>query len=357
MNHTLHRPRHGLSIIELMVGLVVGLLVSLAAVNSAQLFGALQRQGIGTGSGNANTASVLASIKNDVANGGLGFFGNLNYLCTTVNISVGATVMSDGAAFAPVQVTRVGNNDRIDIAYGTEVAAGAAVKTSGTSDGTSVALKTYLPVTANQAVLLAAPTVGTPCLLRTVTTTPANPTATTKETLTFANTGTHNQAAFTTNPTYPDSSLVTLIGTPQWNRYELNGTDLQLTRMLDGSTVTLLRNVMALRVQYGVAAVGAPVQTDGSRAPLSAWQKSTDAGWTSVDNTNIGRIKAVQIGIMVRIAQKEKINKESGQCEATTAASLSLLGEPVTPDVTDWKCYRYRTQIVVAPLRNVIYGL
>lgn len=356
MNKHPSTPARGLSIIELMVGLVVGLLVSMAAVNSAQLFGALQRQGIGTGSGGANTASVLAAIKNDVANGGLGFFGNLNYLCTTVNMSVAGALVSDNAAFAPVQVTRSGDNDRIDIAYGSEVAAGAAVKTSGTSDGTSVALKTYLPVTANQAVLLAAPTVGTPCLLRTVTSTPANPTAAAKETLTFANTGTYNQATFTTNATYPENSLVTLIGTPQWNRYALNGTDLQLTRMLDGTTVTLLRNVIGLRVLYGVASASAPVQTDGSRAPLAAWQKSTDAGWTSVDNTNIGRIKAVQIGIVIRSAQKEKINKDLNDCEASTTKPV-LFGDTIEPDVTDWKCYRYRTQIVVAPLRNVIYGL
>ena len=41
--------QRGLSIIELMVGLVVALLVGLAATSSAVMFGATQRQGIGVG--------------------------------------------------------------------------------------------------------------------------------------------------------------------------------------------------------------------------------------------------------------------------------------------------------------------
>ncbi|HSW07801.1 PilW family protein [Aquabacterium sp.] len=362
MNTLIAPPRanahtaRGLSIIELMVGLVVGLLVSLAAVSSAQYFTAAQRQGIGVGGGAANTASALASIKNDVANGGLGFFGNLGYLCTKLNLSVNASVVADNANFAPVQVTRVGSNDVLDIMYGSDVAAGAAVKTSGTSDGSTVTLMNYLPVTQGQQVLLASPNVGTPCLLRTVTATPAAPTVDVKESLTFNAGGQYNQGIFTVNPTYPESSLVTLIGTPQWNRYSVNGGTLQMTRVLDGTTSTLLRNVLAFHVEYGVSAA-ATVATDGSRSPLVLpWQKATAADWASIDQTNILRIKAVRIGIVMRSAQREKVNKETNQCEASTSKP-TLFGDEIEPDVADWRCYRYRTQIVIAPLRNIIYGL
>jgi type IV pilus assembly protein PilW len=347
----------GLSVVEMMVGLVVGLLVSLAAVSSAQLFTASQRQGIGVGSSSANLASTLASIKADVTNGGLGFFGNMGYLCTKLNLSVNGTVAANNANFAPVQVTRVGTDDVLDIMYGSDVAAGAAVKISGSSDGTTATLRNYLPVTAGQSVLLASTSVGTPCVLRTVTTTPAAPTATVKEVLTFGSTGQYNQGAFTINPTYPDSSLVTLIGNPVWNRYAVNGGALQMTNVLGGNTVTLLRNVIGFRVEYGVAAAAAASSVlDGSRSPLASWQKPTDVGWGSVDNTNILRIKAVRIGIVTRSAQREKVNSQTNQCEASAAMPV-LFGTTITPDVTDWQCYRYRTQIVVAPLRNIIYGL
>lgn len=360
--HSPARPAaRGVSLIEMMVGLVVGLLVCLAAASSAQLFTAAQRQGIGVGSGGSNAASALASIKNDVANGGLGFFGNFNYLCSTLNLSVNAAVISDNAPFAPAQVTRTGNNDVLDVMYGNEVSAGAAVKLSSASDGTSATLKNYLPVTNGQAVLIASTTAGVPCVLRTVTNNPVAPTALAKESLTFGAAGTFNQGAFSVAPIYPENSLVTLIGTPQWNRYSLNGGELQLTRVLTGNTVTLLRNVIGFRVQYGIAnAVATPAAT-GNRATLADWKKSTDAGWTTVSAANIAQIKAVRIALVVRSAQREKVNKDSGQCEASTVKPKVFAGEAqeetIEPDVADWQCYRYRTQIVVAPLRNLIYGL
>ena len=348
--------RHGMSIVEMMVGLVVGLLVSLAAVSSAQMFLATQRQGIGVGSGAASTASTLAAIKNDVANGGLGFFGNLSYLCTTMNFSVNGAVVSNNTAFSPVQVARAGSNDTLDIVYGSEVAAGAAVKLATASDGTSATLKTYLPIAVNQSVLIAAPTLGTPCTIRTLTAASAAPTAEVKQTLTLDASGTYNQGAYTTNPSYPENSLVSLIGTPQWSRYSLNGTDLQLTNMLAGTTVTLLRNVIGFHVEYGVSAAGTP-GVDGNRSPLLLpYQKSTAAGWSTVSNANIAQIKALRIGIVVRSAQREKVNNQTSACEASANKPV-LFGDTIEPDVVDWKCYRYRTQVVVAPLRNLIYGL
>lgn len=161
------RQTRGISLIEVMVGLVVGLLVTLAATTSAQLFTASQRQGIGAGSGSANSASALAAIKDDVSTGGMGFFVNGGYRCSNLNLSVGTGVLSDGDTFAPVQATRVGSNDVLDIVYSNDVAAGAWVELSATSDGSAATLKSLLPVTVAQtpAVLLAPKEIGTPCVV------------------------------------------------------------------------------------------------------------------------------------------------------------------------------------------------
>ena len=51
-----------MSIVELMVGMVVALLVGLAAAGSAIVFTTSQRQGLGVGSANLNGASALAVI-------------------------------------------------------------------------------------------------------------------------------------------------------------------------------------------------------------------------------------------------------------------------------------------------------
>ena len=70
-----------MSIIELMIGIVVSLLVGLAAAGSAMVFTASQRQGIGVGGTAVNVNTVLSALKNDTANAGLGFFGDSQYLC------------------------------------------------------------------------------------------------------------------------------------------------------------------------------------------------------------------------------------------------------------------------------------
>jgi Tfp pilus assembly protein PilV len=75
------RRQRGVSIIELMVGLVVAMLVGLAATSSAVVFTASQRQGIGVGGVVVNVGTALAALKNDAATAGLGFFGDSRYLC------------------------------------------------------------------------------------------------------------------------------------------------------------------------------------------------------------------------------------------------------------------------------------
>lgn len=343
----MRRPARGITLIELLVGLVCGVLVGIAAVSSARLFTASQRQGVSAGGSSANIGSVLTSIKNDVGNGGLGFFGDSVYLCNRLNLSRGLAPVVDGGNFSPIMVTRdSAGNDTLDVIYGTEVAAGAAVRLSSTSTGLDANLKSLLPVTVGQAVLIASTDLTAPCLVRTVTANAAA-TATTRQSLTFATTGKHNEFTFSTPATYGENSRVSLLGTVQWNRYGIVGNNLQFTRVMDGNTSVLMRNVLAFRVQYGTSA---NMMTD----TLSNWDDPSGA-FATLDNTNIGRVRALRIGIVVRSPQREKKNA-LGTCEATSAMP-TLFGTPVTPDVTDWQCYRYRSAIVIAPMRNVVHGL
>jgi prepilin-type N-terminal cleavage/methylation domain-containing protein len=97
--------QRGLSMIELMVGLVVSLIVGIAASSSAVMFTASQRQGIGVGGVAVNVNTALAALKNDAATAGLGFFGDSRYLCSALNLGVGATAHWDGDTFAPVRIT------------------------------------------------------------------------------------------------------------------------------------------------------------------------------------------------------------------------------------------------------------
>jgi type IV pilus assembly protein PilW len=269
-------------------------------------------------------------------------------MCPTLNLGVGANLISDGANFTPVQARRVGLNDVLEVVYGSDVSSGAAV--SATSpDALSATLESFLPASVNQSVLIAPDGVVAPCTVRSVTgVTPATPVL--KQVLALDAGGTYNQAAFTNVPAHPLKSRVALLGNLQWNRYEIDANrNLVLTRRLDGRSAKMLRNVMGFRVEYGTASAA----SGGSM--LDSWQSPTDVGWAAIDNTNIGWVRALRAGVVVRSEQREKPNA-NGVCEASTAKP-QLFGKVIEPDVVDWQCYRYRSAVFVAPLRNIVYGL
>lgn len=338
------RPARGVSLVELMIGLVVGLLVSLAAVSSLRIFGASQSQGTVTGGGLLSAASAMGAIKNDVAAAGLGFFDGRLPLCSTMNLSMGTGAMINGIAFAPLQVTREPANDRLDLIYGSDVAAGATVPLAAPSDGSSIDTLSTLPAAVGQTVMLAPISTGL-CTVRSVTAvTPG--TADTPQVLSFANTGAHNKFAFTTAPAYAARGRVTLLGALQWHRYRVIDNNLVLEQPLDGSSAVLVRNVIGFRVEYGISDVGG--------STLQAWQNAGDAGWGSLSAASISRVRAVRLGLLVRSPQREKPDA-GGNCVATSAKPR-LFGTEVEPDVSDWRCFRYRSSAIVVPLRNLVWG-
>ncbi len=346
-----HRQR-GVSIVELMVGIVVALLVGLAATGSAITFTALQRQGVAAGGVAVNADTVLTSLRDDVTAAGLGFFGDSAYLCNRLNLSVGTTVVRNGTLFSPIQVTRQATGDQLDVLFGTSVESGAAVRVADATTGASVMLTSYLPTAVGQAVLLTpgpvVPASNVPCLLRTVTAlVPASDTV--RQQLTFANTGQHNQAAFTTPSAIDAEGRATNIGQLRFSRYRLVGTDLVLERPLDGSSATVARDVIAFRVQYGITAAGA-----GSTS-LEQWVEP-DNTFASLTAANLWRVRAVRVGLIVRSPQRQKPDA-AGNCNATEVQP-TLFGRAAEGlGAADWNCFRYRTSTVVVAMRNVVMGL
>lgn len=340
--------QRGLSLIELMVGLVVSLIIGLAATSSAMFFNASQRQGVGVGGVAVNVNTALAALKNDAATAGLGFFGDSRYLCSALNLSIGATPHWNGTAFTPVRITRPAGTDQIDVLQATRVESGANVLLALSTPGDVASLKSFLPAAVGDAVLLSPQAIGEPCLVRSVTAvTPS--TDDTRQQLSFGPGGTHNGAAFATNPSYSDSGGgVTLLGQLRWQRYRLNGTDLVLERPLDGASAVLARNVIAFRAQYGASSVVPTSKT------LETWEDASGA-FAALDAATLARVRAVRVGVVVRSPQREKPNA-AGVCEASLAKPR-LFDAEVEPDVADWACYRFRSAVLVIPLRNLVLGM
>lgn len=338
------RPR-GASIVELMVALVIALLVGLTAAGSAMFFNASQRQAAGASSAFSSANTALAAIKEDLAQAGLGFFDG-NYLCSSLNLSRAGADFTQ-ATFSPLQVTRdEALNDRIDVFYGDEVIGGTNVVLAATSDLATAMVASFTPAATGQAVLLSPQSAGAlPCTVRSVTgVTPAGRDV--DLTLGFDDTGLHNGAP-AAPVTYPaHTSRLGLLGTLAWNRYRLVGQDLMFEQPMQGTSVVLLRNVMALRIQYGVSAAA-------GQSALTQWEDPTGA-WAGLSAASLGRVKAMRVGVVLRSAQREKARSD-GTCEASNDRPV-LFGHAVDLADADWNCFRYRVATVTVPLRNVVMG-
>jgi len=351
-----HRQR-GLSIVEVMVGMVVALLVGLAAAGAALSFSASQRQGIGTGGAMVNASTALTALRDDLASAGLGFFGDSRFLCEKLNLSIGDVKLSDGDSFLPLRITNVTGGVEIDAVWGLQVAAGTNVLLKFATDASASAqVRSLLPVQSGQAVLVAPPSPGVPCLVRTVTAVTAS-TVDTPQALAFGSIGKYNKATFTTMPTYtagdqlPDIARVALLGDLHWSRYILTGTTLQLQRPMEGTTVDLVPNVIGFRAEYGIAADAADATA------LESWTQATGT-FASLNATTLKRVRAVRVGMVTRSPLPEKPDG-NGNCQATLNKPKDPFDPTVeiTPDVTDWKCYRYRTAVIVVPVRNFVIGM
>lgn len=338
-------PRRGVSMIELMIGLVIGLLVSLAALSSLRIFSNSQRQGTVASGGVLNAGAALGVLKNDVATAGLGFFDGRAPLCNRLNLGVDANVVIDGSNFAPLAIRRVQSQDELDVFYATDVAAGVPLALLTASDGTRSDTLSTLPTAVGHAVLLAPASTGL-CTVRSVTAVTAG-TEQAAQVLAFGAAGRHNQAGFTTAGAYAADARIAQLGTLRWHRYRVVDNNLVLEQPLESRTAVLVRGVVALRVQYGAA--------DAGGTTLTGWFGPADSGWSALTTASIGQLRALRVGLVGRHAQKDKPEQRTGQCTTSTSKPV-LFGETIEPDVTDWQCYRFHTTTLVVPLRNVVWG-
>lgn len=374
------RRARGMSLIELMAGLVVAMLVALAAMSSANLFNASQRQGVGMGSSNVAVAGALSAIKHDVAQAGLGFFGESRYLCNNLNLAQGSTIYANNTPFAPVMIIReASGSDALIVVHADAMEAGSNVRLAGSTNGTGTAqlrsflpLPAVLPVTGTAVLLSPAPPGINPdgtravdredtlCTVRSVTAvTPANGALGTPLTLTFGGGGIHNQMGFTTQPTYLQNDRITLLGNQlTFSVYRVDGErNLVVDQPLNNiNGVILARNVMAFRAQFGVSSLR------DANSLEDFIDAGTDGFAATPTSANLDRVRALRLGIVTRSTEKEKAQTPGN--DATCAASTTRptlfpasADDVITPDVTtSWRCYRYRTTTAVVPLRNLVQG-
>ncbi|MBU1235942.1 MAG: PilW family protein [Gammaproteobacteria bacterium] len=136
--------------------------------------------------------------------------------------------------------------------------------------------------------------------------------------------------------------------------YQINAEKLEVTEPDPATpgttrTVEVAPGIVDLQAEYGVE--------DTTVSPPIQWVPATGA-WATPTIANVRRIKAVRVSILARSGEYEK--PDGATCDATTTtmadnwsswATFNYAAYPV-----DWQCYRYKVFEAVIPLRNVIWA-
>jgi len=111
--------------------------------------------------------------------------------------------------------------------------------------------------------------------------------------------------------------------------------------------------IVDLQAQYGVATDAANPQK------VTDWVDASAAPWNNPGMVERKQIKAVRLALVARSAQYEKPATD-GTCKATNdnmVKTWSTWAEFSTSTYPpDWKCYRYKVFETIVPLRNVLWG-
>ena len=163
------RRQAGISIIEMMVGLMVGTLVTLSAWGTVMFYEANRRTGIGGNSALENGLATALAIQRDVKSAGLGFvFGGVP-ACSKLNVYYNGVTTSDGQDIAPVVIVDGGaGSDQVSVAYsGSDPRrrAGAHHRRAWASPGDLIRIGTTGNLTAGNMMLVASPNGADPCTL------------------------------------------------------------------------------------------------------------------------------------------------------------------------------------------------
>lgn len=343
--------QHGVGLAEVMVGLFVGMIVTLVIYQMFSGYEAQRRTTVGTA--NAQQAGALAMflLNRDLAMAGWGSATPDGLACSIVythdadsaaavpDLALMPVVIADGGA---------GLSDRITITTGDSVRASAPSSLqSPMSDPLSdlVVLSTFgfnqgdliWVGQGNECTLMQVTGIDAPGMLRHQ----SDPASSFNPSLAQA------QAAHW--PSYQQGARIFNMGRMERRTFDVADGGLRLSRArasAPASTQIVTDEVVNLQAQYGLSATRAA-------RDVTQWLDGS-----AVSPVDIDRIKAVRVAVVTRSSRMERPDAISGACTTTTLAPESWPGGPVIDlsSDADWMCYRYRVYQNIIPLKNVLWA-
>lgn len=369
-HHRLSNGNAGFSLVELMVGMVIALIASLAIVQVFSTFEDQKRSTTAGSEAQENGLIALSELEQGIHNAGAGLINAATFDCSSTYTYFDTGGGAGGAnlqfSLVPLSIADGGTtgSDTITVRIGSNLM--GAIPTTISMDMPSESSIFYVnnPGVFNVGDLDIVISGGN-CTVQNVT---AVLMAAGKIQHNPGNSGPNNPPASVQHnqhwPAYTRGAKVLSLGVITANKYSVSNNKLQLASTnintnIPAPTVVLSKDIVSLQAQYGVAAATPPGVQNVSR-----WVDATGS-WATPSNADIKRIKAVRIVLVARSGKKEATNVTStctnnaginnGPCAwqdtATDPAPLiDLSSDP------DWQKYRYKVYQTVIPLRNVIWA-
>ncbi|HUW51328.1 MAG TPA: PilW family protein [Sulfuricella sp.] len=357
----------GFSLVEIMVGMVIGLLSMVIVLQVFTMFEGQKRTTTSGSDAQTNGAVALYTIERDVRMAGYGF-SIPEALGCTINRSFNGTTLAT-LSLAPVTITKGvgGLPDSIRILSSSK--GSWSIPARVTTDHPPTAANFFLNTTLGMAVndLLIAYEPGKDCTMLQITNIPnGNIQIQHQNTSPWDPPG--GQNIFPASG-YSAGAMLFNLGSLMDHTYSLDANNNLVLSEYDSTTNTstaqsLLPDIVNLKAQYGFD-TRPGIQTDARVDTWSEDMLDEDGDGTLGDSGDVSRIYAVRLAVVARSALKEK-GDANGACNITTTTSANMpkwsdgtiIDVSKNPDGSanaDWQCYRYKTFETVIPLRNLIW--
>jgi type IV pilus assembly protein PilW len=349
-SHRSHSRQAGFTLVEILVGLAIGMLATIVIMQVFSVFETQKRTTTGIADAQTNGSIALFSIGREMQQAGYGVMptdtNESPYECPVliVNGMVDATLPNQ---LSPAVITDTGGTDSITIRYGDSAFGGAPIIIKGMAGAKEVTVENNFGCSIRDTTLISPPINGTACAMSTVTALADLPTSPVLQSITLADATAAAQ----------DSFLACL---GMWHEvsYRVNGGNLERQELpISAAWLPSVAGIVDLQAQYGISAIP-------RSSIVTQWVDATGA-WAAPSVANRNRIKAIRLAL---VARNDKVEPGivTNACSSLTAANPTGLcaweGSALSPAPAiaiagaDWQRYRYRVFETVLPIRNIIWS-
>jgi len=366
MRNFMRRAQRGMSLIEVLVAIAIGMIGILIMTQAYLTSDEFNKATLGAGGAQTNGNVALFTLEREARMAGYGFNSASALECGTINWSYNGQYSGNlpggtlpNIELAPVVITSAPNTpDQITIMYAT----GEQRVTPGTLSKTMPSASSVLDVDGtsgfndNDLVLLVNKTPPISCTLVQLTSILAgsqklqhNP----------GGSAPYNPPGAGLFPAYQKNDSVFNLGNPIVRNYAVVNNSLRVTEAFvnaatpGAGTLDLVDGIVDMRALYGK-----DTNNDGVVDVYNNVKPTNAAGWMQV--------LSLRVSVVARVGHYEK--PSGANCEATTTNLTYTYENPVgTPQTGtfDWtdltaagnpaSCYRYRVFETTVPLRNMIW--